>query len=801
MKTYSKTEFRERLEMKLTNKRTATIEDTTDTDLFYAICSILKDEINQASVETKKQNIEKKKRQINYLSMEFLIGRLIESNLLNAGLLDVCNEVLIDLGRDPKKVYSEENDAGLGNGGLGRLAACFLDSIASLGYLGNGFGIRYRYGLFEQRIVNGNQIELPDNWLQEVYPWETRKIDEALHVHFGGEVNSETDEHGNLKFTYKNQETVLAVPYDVGVVGYNNDVVNQLRLWSAELPSDIVDHGDYKNRLEHMQNVERISGFLYPDDSTEEGRFLRLKQQYFLVSSTIQTLIKQFKDKYHLPITKFHEYHCIQINDTHPTFGIPELMRILMDEEGLGWDETWSIVTKTFAYTNHTIMQEALEKWPVEQVNKVNPRIFMIINEINERFCREVYEKHPEMRDKIADLAVISNNVVHMSKLAIVGSFSVNGVAALHSEIIKDHTFNDFYKIQPEKFNNKTNGITHRRWLMTANPGLTRLINDAIGDAWHKSPQELTQLMRYYNDESFLNHLADVKLENKRVLKEVIYKKTGIEVDENSVFDVQVKRLHEYKRQLLNILHIIYLYNEIKRKPSIKIQPRTFIFGAKAAPSYHIAKEIIKLIHAVGNVVNNDKDVDNRIKVVFLENYNVTLAEDIMPAAEISEQISTASMEASGTGNMKMMLNGAVTLGTMDGANVEIAELVGKENIFIFGLSSEEVINYQNNGGYQAEAIYQTDGRVKGAMDALKNEQFGRDFAFNDLYYHVLTNNDPYFLLKDFNSYVDIHLTAMATYQDKKKWNQMSLMNILKSGQFSSDRTIQQYATDIWKLV
>lgn len=801
MKTYSKSEFRERLEMKLTNKRNTTLEDTTDTDLFYAICSILKDEINQASVETKKTNIDRKKRQINYLSMEFLIGRLIESNLLNAGLLDVCNEVLTELGRDPKKVYSEENDAGLGNGGLGRLAACFLDSIASLGYLGNGFGIRYRYGLFEQRIVNGTQIELPDNWLQEVYPWETRKIDEAMHVNFGGEVSSEVDEHGNFKFTYHNQETVLAVPYDVGVVGYDNDVVNQLRLWSAELPSDVIDHGNYKNRLEHMQNVERISGFLYPDDSTEEGRFLRLKQQYFLVSSTIQTLIKQFKEKYNLPVTQFHEYHCIQINDTHPTFGIPELMRILMDEEGLGWNEAWSIVTKTFAYTNHTIMQEALEKWPVSQVQKVNPRIFMIINEINERFCREVYEKHPEMRDKIADLAVISNNVVHMSKLAIVGSFSVNGVAALHSEIIKDHTFNDFYRIQPEKFNNKTNGITHRRWLMTANPGLTHLINDAIGDVWHKSPQELTQLMRYYNEKSFLNHLADVKLENKRVLKEVIYKKTGIEVDENSVFDVQVKRLHEYKRQLLNILHIIYLYNEIKRKPSTRIQPRTFIFGAKAAPSYHIAKEIIKLIHAVGNVVNNDKDVDNRIKVVFLENYNVTLAEDIMPAAEISEQISTASMEASGTGNMKMMMNGAVTLGTMDGANVEIAELVGKENIFIFGLSSEEVINYQNNGGYQAEAIYQTDGRVKGAMDALKNEQFGRDFAFNNLYYHVLTNNDPYFLLKDFNAYVDIHLTAMATYQDKKKWNQMSLMNILKSGQFSSDRTIQQYATDIWKLV
>ncbi|UBH09478.1 glycogen/starch/alpha-glucan phosphorylase [Macrococcus armenti] len=799
MKTYTKSEFRKKLEMKLTNKRTATLEASTNNDLFYAICSILKDEINQAGLETKQNNIKQKRRQINYISMEFLIGRLIESNLLNAGLLDVCNEVLIELGKDPKAVYSEENDAGLGNGGLGRLAACFLDSIASLGYMGSGFGIRYRYGLFEQRIVDGNQIELPDNWLQEVYPWETRRIEEAVHVHFGGEVTAEQLADGNLKFNYKNQETVLAVPYDVGVVGYDNDVVNQLRLWSAELPNDTVEAG-YSNRLEHMQSVERISGFLYPDDSTEEGRFLRLKQQYFLVSSTIQTLIKQYKEFYQLPITEFHKYHCIQINDTHPTFGIPELMRILMDEEGLGWDAAWKIVSKTFAYTNHTIMQEALEKWPVSQVNRVNPRIFMIINEINERFCKEVYEKHPDLRDKISDLAVISHDVVHMSKLAIVGSFSVNGVAALHSQIIKEHTFNDFYKITPKKFNNKTNGITHRRWLMTSNPKLTHLINDAIGDNWIKYPGELTQLMRYYNDTSFLDQLAEVKLHNKQVLQEVIYKQTGIEVDATSVFDVQVKRLHEYKRQLLNLLHIIYLYNEIKRKPSIKIQPRTFIFGAKAAPGYHIAKEVIKLIHAVANVVNHDSDVADRIKVVFLENYNVTLAEDIMPAAEISEQISTASMEASGTGNMKMMMNGAITLGTMDGANVEIAELVGKENIFIFGLSSEEVIQYQLNGGYRAEDVYKTDVRVKSAMDSLINEQFGHDYAFNDLYYHILTNNDPYFILKDFNAYVDIHLTAMATYQDKKKWNQMSLMNIMKSGQFSSDRTIKEYATDIWKL-
>lgn len=799
MNKYTKASFRALLEKKLINKRTSTLEDTSDTDLFYAIASIVKDEMNQANVATKKGNIQSKKRQINYLSMEFLIGRLIESNLLNLGLMDVCNEVLIDLGRNPKKIYSEENDAGLGNGGLGRLAACFLDSIASLGYLGNGFGIRYRYGLFEQRIIDGTQIELPDNWLKEVYPWEVRKADETITVHFGGDVYSETMPDGRLKFHYQNQETVLAVPYDVGVAGYDNGVVNTLRLWSAEVPdTELTMH---PNQLEYMQNVERISGFLYPDDSTEEGRFLRLKQQYFLVSSTIQTLIKQLKEKYNEPVTKFHEYNCIQINDTHPTFGIPELMRILMDDEGLSWDDAWAITTKTYAYTNHTIMQEALEKWPVSQVQHVNPRIFMIINEINERFCRDVYENHPEYRDRIPDLAVISHDLVHMSKLAIVGSFSVNGVAALHSEIIKDHTFNDFYKLTPEKFNNKTNGITHRRWLMASNPKLSNLITDAIGDQWIKSPQELSQLMRYYNDDSFLKQLQEVKLQNKKVLKDVIYDKTGIEVNEHSVFDVQVKRLHEYKRQLLNVLHIIYLFNEIKRKPSIKVQPRTFIFGAKAAPGYHIAKEIIKLIHAVADVVNYDKDVDGRIKVVFLENYNVTLAEYIMPAAEISEQISTASMEASGTGNMKMMMNGAITLGTMDGANVEIAELVGKENIFIFGLSSDEVINYQTNGGYNASDIYHTDSRVQTSLDALKDGQFGRDFAFQDLYFNVLKNNDPYFLLKDFNSYVDIHLTAMATYDDQKKWNQMSLMNILKSGKFSSDRTIHEYATDIWKLI
>ncbi|GGA97305.1 glycogen/starch/alpha-glucan phosphorylase [Macrococcus hajekii] len=800
MKAYTKQEFRELLEKKVRDKRIKTLEETTDKDLFYAIASIIKDSINEASIDTKQRYINEQKRQVSYLSMEFLIGRLIESNLINTGFKDVCDEVLADLGRKPRDVYGEEQDAGLGNGGLGRLAACFLDSIASLGYAGHGFGIRYRYGLFEQRIVSGSQIELPDNWLREVYPWETRKIDEAIEVKFGGNVTFEVKDD-QYQFNYSDQEVVLAVPYDVGIVGYENDVVNTLRLWSAEVPDHAVSPEHYTNQLEYMQSVEKISGFLYPDDSTEAGRFLRLKQQYFLVSSTMQTLIRRFKANYELPINDFHKKNVIQINDTHPTFGIPELMRILMDEEGLSWDEAWNITSHTFAYTNHTIMQEALEKWPVEMVKKVNPRIFMIINEINERFCKDIFNNREELRDRISEMAVISDNVVHMSKLAIVGSYSVNGVAALHSDIIKDYTFHDFYRLTPDKFNNKTNGITHRRWLMGANPKLSALITDTIGDHWIKSPVELNQLLRYQNDESFLNQLAEVKLHNKKVLQDVIYKKTGIEVNEHSIFDVQVKRLHEYKRQLLNIFHVIHLYNEIKRNPKLKMVPQTFIFGAKAAPSYHMAKEVIRLIHVIGDIVNNDKDVDGRIKVVFLENYNVTLAEYIMPAADISEQISTASMEASGTGNMKMMMNGAVTLGTMDGANVEIAELVGKENILIFGLSSEEVIHYQNNGGYQAKDIYRTDDRLQKIMDGLKDGSYAKGESFSEIYYRILTNNDPYFILKDFTSYLETHIKAVALYEDKQKWNKMSLVNIAQSGKFSSDRTIHEYATDIWKLI
>ncbi len=791
MRTFTKYEFHNLLEDKLRKLRMTTTTEASSTDLFYAIAAIINDEVHQTGLETVKRHHQNKERQVSYLSLEFLIGRLIESNLINTGFKAVCDEVLQDLGADPRLVYHEEEDAALGNGGLGRLAACFLDSIASLGLLGNGFGIRYEYGLFEQRIVSGNQVELPDNWLKEPYPWETRKFEETVIVNFGGTAQYTTDEQGNYQFTYADQEKVQAVPYDVSIVGYHNDVVNNLRLWKAEALNSAEDGHTYNNRLDYMNNVERISGVLYPDDESDDGKLLRLKQQYFLVSASLQTLVQKFKTIHELPLQQFHEKNIIQINDTHPTLGIPELLRILMDEEGLSWDEAWEVTTQTFAYTNHTIMQEALEKWSYDLVKRLNPRILMIIEEINRRFT-EGHDNH--------ELAIISDGMVHMSKLAIVGSFSVNGVAKLHSDIIKKHTFRPFYELTPEKFNNKTNGITHRRWLLNANPGLSRIITDKIGDGWIKHPEQLEQLMAFIDDDAFLNELHDVKVKNKKHLKEVIYHKTGIEVDENSIFDVQIKRLHEYKRQLLNVFHIIYLYHAIKQNPSADIQKRTFIFGAKAAPGYKRAKEIIRLIHAVANVINHDEDVNDRIKVVFLENYNVSLAEDIIPAAEISEQISTASMEASGTGNMKMMMNGAVTLGTLDGANVEIDELVGRDHTIIFGLSSDEVIDYQNNGGYQAREIYQSDVRIKKVMDQLNDDTYTDGKSFNDLYYHLLKDNDPYFILKDFDSYVDAQERAVALYRDQRRWNQMSLVNIAKSGHFSSDRTINDYNRDIWKL-
>nr|WP_236784829.1 glycogen/starch/alpha-glucan phosphorylase [Alteribacter salitolerans] len=782
------------------------IGEASERDLFYAICAIASEEMNKNWIDTQEKYRETECKQVYYLSMEFLVGRLLESNLLNSGMLNECNSALEAMGFDPEKVYSVEPDAGLGNGGLGRLAACFLESIASLKFPGHGCGIRYRYGLFEQRIIHGHQVELPDYWLKEDYPWETRKAEEAVDIHFGGDIHMFKKNDGTLEFKYENTDKVTAVPYDVPVVGYQNQVVNSLRLWSAESNSGSSDlltskSSQYFHHLDHKHSIEQISGFLYPDDSGYDGKILRLKQQYFLVSSSLKSIIRQFKKNGRHSLMHLPDRVVIQINDTHPSLAVPELMRILMDEERFGWDDAWEITTKTIAYTNHTTLSEALEKWPQDMVKSLLPRLHMIIYEINERFCRKVWEDHPELRDKIHELAIIADNQVHMARLAIVGSFSVNGVARLHTEILKKKEMSNFYTLFPERFNNKTNGITHRRWLLQVNPELSTLISDVIGPQWIQRPNHLISLLRYSNDVPFLERVSEVKLQNKARLAQFIHEKTGIVVDEHSIFDVQIKRLHEYKRQLLNIFHVIHLYNELKDNPSLDITPRTFIFGAKAAPSYYFAKEVIKLINRMASIINNDTSIQGKLKVVFLENYNVSLAEKIIPATDISEQISTASKEASGTGNMKMMMNGALTVGTLDGANIEIRDLVGDRNIFIFGLTADEVHDYYQNGGYVARDIYHTDERVRRILDQLNEGAFGsQEIEFKDIFYHILYHNDPYFVLKDFDAYIETHELVEQAYRNQPKWMNMSMTNIAYSGKFSSDRTIQEYASEIWKL-
>ncbi|RNA70402.1 glycogen/starch/alpha-glucan phosphorylase [Alteribacter keqinensis] len=782
------------------------IGEASERDLFYAICAIASEEMNKNWIDTQEKYRETECKQVYYLSMEFLVGRLLESNLLNSGMLNECNSALEAMGFDPEKVYSVEPDAGLGNGGLGRLAACFLESIASLKFPGHGCGIRYRYGLFEQRIIHGHQVELPDYWLKEDYPWETRKAEEAVDIHFGGDIHMFKKNDGTLEFKYENTDKVTAVPYDVPVVGYQNQVVNSLRLWSAESNSGSSDlltskSSQYFHHLDHKHSIEQISGFLYPDDSGYDGKILRLKQQYFLVSSSLKSIIRQFKKNGRHSLMHLPDRVVIQINDTHPSLAVPELMRILMDEERFGWDDAWEITTKTIAYTNHTTLSEALEKWPQDMVKSLLPRLHMIIYEINERFCRKVWEDHPELRDKIHELAIIADNQVHMARLAIVGSFSVNGVARLHTEILKKKEMSNFYTLFPERFNNKTNGITHRRWLLQVNPELSTLISDVIGPQWIQRPNHLISLLRYSNDVPFLERVSEVKLQNKARLAQFIHEKTGIVVDERSIFDVQIKRLHEYKRQLLNIFHVIHLYNELKDNPSLDITPRTFIFGAKAAPSYYFAKEVIKLINRMASIINNDTSIQGKLKVVFLENYNVSLAEKIIPATDISEQISTASKEASGTGNMKMMMNGALTVGTLDGANIEIRDLVGDRNIFIFGLTADEVHDYYQNGGYVARDIYHTDERVRRILDQLNEGAFGsQEIEFKDIFYHILYHNDPYFVLKDFDAYIETHELVEQAYRNQPKWMNMSMTNIAYSGKFSSDRTIQEYASEIWKL-
>jgi glycogen phosphorylase len=769
--------------------------ESTERDHYQTLGNMIREYVSKDWIRTNEEYRSKNEKQVYYFSIEYLLGKLLRQNLINLGIESVVEAGLDELGISLDELEDMEADAGLGNGGLGRLAACFLDSIASLDLPGHGFGIRYKHGLFEQKFVDGYQVELPEQWLRHGNVWEVRKADMAVKVPFWGQVETKM-ENERLVFRHINAETITAVPYDMPVVGYRTSTVNTLRLWNAE-PSPFPVHKDI---LKYKRETEAVTEFLYPDDTHDEGKILRLKQQYLLVSASIQSILNTYRNTFP-NLEEFHQHVCIHINDTHPVLAIPELMRILIDEEGMGWDQAWYITSNTISYTNHTTLTEALEKWPIRIFRPLLPRIYMIIEEINERFCRDLWEKYPSDWQRIENLAIIAHDQVKMAHLAVVGSFSVNGVAQLHTEILKQREMNQFYQLFPEKFNNKTNGIAHRRWLLKANPKLSELITDKIGLAWYQNPIELRRLLDYQHDQSFLDELDRIKHDNKRRLAEVIYKQVGIAVDVDSIFDVQVKRLHAYKRQLLNILHIMHLYNRIKEDPSSDIVPRVFIFGAKASPGYYYAKKVIKLINAVADKVNSDPQISNRIKVIFLENYRVSLAEKVFPAADVSEQISTASKEASGTGNMKFMINGALTVGTLDGANVEIHELVGDKNIFTFGLSSEEVLHYYQYGGYQSIEYYHHDSRIKQVVDQLISGFFPNVYnEFEPIFDSLLAENDQYFVLRDFASYVDIQQQIGVSFKKRNEWQKKSLINIANAGYFSSDRTIKEYADGIWKI-
>ena len=788
-----------------------TIEEATQEQIFQAVSYSVKDVIIDNWLATQKAYDEQDPKIVYYMSMEFLMGRALGNNLINLCAYGEVKEALEELGFDLNCIEDQEPDPALGNGGLGRLAACFLDSLATLNYAAYGCGIRYHYGMFKQKIQNGYQIEVPDNWLKNGYPFELRRPEYAKEVHFGGYVKVEYDpEKGGNKFIHEGYQAVKAIPYDMPITGYDNDVVNTLRIWDAEpivdFELDSFDKGDYKKAVEQENLARNIVEVLYPNDNHYAGKELRLKQQYFFVSASLQAAIAKYKKK-HDDIHKLYEKVTFQMNDTHPTVAVAELMRILMDEEGLGWDEAWEVTRKSVAYTNHTIMSEALEKWPIELFSRLLPRVYQIIEEINRRFILEIQAKYPGNYEKIKKMAIIYDGQVKMAHLAIAAGYSVNGVARLHTEILKNQELKDFYEMMPEKFNNKTNGITQRRFLLHANPLLADWITEHIGPDWITDLPQLKKLAVYADDEKALQEFMNIKFKNKERLAKYILEHNGVEVDPHSIFDVQVKRLHEYKRQLLNILHVIYLYNQIKMHPEMEFYPRTFIFGAKASAGYATAKKIIKLINSVADVVNNDASINGKIKVVFIENYRVSNAEWIFAAADVSEQISTASKEASGTGNMKFMLNGAPTLGTMDGANVEIVEEVGAENAFIFGLSSDEVINYENNGGYDPNVIYNTDEEIRQVLMQLINGTFSNDTElFRDLYDSLLnTKNtdraDRYFILADFRSYADAQKRVEAAYRDEKGWAKKALLNTACSGKFTSDRTIQEYVDDILSLI
>ncbi|WP_097034535.1 glycogen/starch/alpha-glucan phosphorylase [Clostridium tertium] len=778
------------------------LEDGTKKQQYEALGSLVRDYVAEEWLNTNNKYKETGEKQVYYFSMEFLLGRLLGDALMNLGIRETCREALADLNIDLDELENLEQDQGLGNGGLGRLAACFLDSMASLNIPGHGCGIRYKYGFFEQKIIDGKQVEVPDNWLRSGNVWEIPKRDKSEIVKFGGEVKVKTV-NGRLTFIHVNYEPVLAVPYDTPIVGYKNEIVNTLRLWSAEPVNNEFDfslfsRGEFLKAIEYKNSVESISLVLYPEDSFYEGKMLRLKQQYFFVSAGLQSIIRHYK-KYNNNIHEIDEKVAIHINDTHPTLAIPELMRILMDEEQLSWEEAWRITQNTISYTNHTILAEALEKWPINMFKEILPRIYMIVEEINERYCKELWNKYTAQWDKISRMAIIGDNFVRMANLAIVGSHSVNGVAKLHTEILKKKEMSDFYYFYPNKFNNKTNGITHRRWLLKSNPELTNLLKETLGESFIRHPMDLLNFEKYLNDNNVLNKLSSIKLNNKIKLSNEIYNSTGIKVNHDSIFDVQVKRIHAYKRQTLNCLRIMDLYNKLIENPNMDINPRTFIFAGKAAPGYLLAKNTIELITSIANKVNNDPRVNDKIKVVMMENYRVSLAEKIIPAADLSEQISTTTKEASGTSNMKFMMNGAVTIATLDGANIEIRDEVKDDNIVIFGLTANEVLDYYKNGGYSAWDIYDNDNRIKRVIDNLIDGTYSYDKdKFRTIYDSLLKYNDEFFVLKDFDSYIKAQIKVNELYSNKYNWQRMCGVNIAHSGIFSSDRTIKEYATGIW---
>lgn len=799
----NKDQIKEDFQKKLITRYAKDVSQANPLHIYEALGRLIRDYICEYWYQSKTEFAKHHVKQVHYFSMEFLLGKMLDTSLINLGIKEACQEALRELGIDLEDLEEIEMEPGLGNGGLGRLAACFLDSMSSIGIPAYGQGIRYQYGLFKQKIENGYQVEESDNWLKYENIWEMRRDDEAVSIKFGGHVDVDIDYKGEIQITHKDYDEVLAIPYDTPIVGYDCKNVNTLRLWSAKPKGDDIDfrefsHGDYLKSMENKYQTEVISNILYPDDSAYNGKKLRLKQEYFFVSAGLQSMVAKHK-KSGLPMTEFHNYHSVHINDTHPSLAVAELMRILVDEENIPWATAWNITVNTMAYTNHTILSEALEKIDIQLMKELLPRVFMIVEEINRRFDEELKETYGDNREKQSKMSILWDGKVRMANLAIVGSHSVNGVAALHTEILKNQELKDFHQHYPEKFNNKTNGITHRRWLLSANPALSQLICEAIGDGWIKDPMKLQDLLPFAEKQDFRAAFAAVKRQKKEELIDYTKRNYNIELNESSLFGAQVKRLHAYKRQTLNILYIMHLYNVLLENPDLDMPPRTFIFGAKAFSTYSLAKKVIKLIHSVADRVNHDPAIGGKLKVVFLPNYNVDLAQRIIPASDVSIQISTASKEASGTSNMKFMMNGAITLATMDGANVEINEAVGPDHIVTFGLSSDEVIHYYQNGGYLSSEIYNSDPRVRKVLDQLKNNFYQSGSGdFEEIFHHLVTWNDEFFVLKDFDAYVTANEKINAMYRDTENWNRSCIINIAKSGRFSSDITISQYAQEIW---